>query len=108
MYGGSGVSPSGSPSSRRRQRPSPSVLEQLDRTEPLAGAQPPRRSRERFPHAVLSEPLEQQHLRLAAARPPQPEPRGHDTRVVDDDELAGELVRQLGEARCLISPVARS
>jgi hypothetical protein len=65
-------------------------LDQLDRPESLARAQPPRRSRERFPHAVPLAPLEEQDLDLAAALAPEWEPRGNDTRVVEDDELALE------------------
>ena len=38
--------------------------------------------------------LQQQHLTL---RPFEPDPSRHDARVVHDRELAGELVRQLGE-----------
>ena len=69
-------------------------LEQLDRPEPLARPQPPRRPRERLPDAV-AERLEEQHLGRAAALALQVEPRGDDLGVVDDDELAGELGRQI-------------
>ena len=72
-------------------------LEQLHAAEPLPGAQPPRRAGERLPDAVL-DALEQQHLGLSPARPPQPQPRRNDPRVVDDDQLSGELVRKVGEA----------
>ena len=108
MYGGSGASPAGSPSSRSAPAALAEVLEQLDGTQPLAGPEPPRRPRERLPGAVAVQRLEQQHLRLAPALAAQPQPGGDDPRVVDDDELAGELVRQLREPPVADPPVRRS
>ena len=82
------------------QAPAPLAerLEQLDRPQALARAQLPRGPRQRLPDsrsrvAVFLETLEQQHLRRAAAGSPQVEPRGDDAGVVDDDELAAQLLR---------------
>ena len=93
MYGGSGVSPAGSPCEAQAPASLAEMLEQLDVAVAPAGAQPPRRPRERLPETV-AERLEQQHL---AARALERQPRGQDARVVDDDELAAELLRQVGE-----------
>ena len=88
MYGGSGTSPAAF-SAR---------LEQLDRTEPFARPKPLRRAGERFPDAVLAGALEQEHLRGAAARALQPQPRRDDARVVDDDDRrVSHLLGELGE-----------
>ena len=65
------------------------MLEQLDRPVPAAGTQPARGPCERLPGPVV-EPLEQQHL---AARRLDRDPRRHDLRVVDDDELPVQLLR---------------
>ena len=69
------------------------VLDQLDRPVPAAGPQPPRRPRERLPRPVV-ESLEQEQL---AARRLDRDPRRHDLRVVDDDELPVQLLGQLVE-----------
>src|SRR5918993_559716 len=69
------------------------VLDQLDRTVAVARTQLPGRAREREP-LVAAEALEQQHF---SARTLEPDPRGDDARVVDDCQLAGELLRQVGE-----------
>src|SRR5262249_61776272 len=53
-------------------------------------------ARERLPEAVC-ELLDQKHLRVAAARAPDAQARREDLRVVDDDELTGQLVRELRE-----------
>ena len=76
----------------------PARLEELDRTEPFARPKPPRRAGERFPDAVLAGALEQEHLRGAAARALQPQPRRDDARVVDDDHCPlPHLLGELGE-----------
>ncbi len=93
MYGGSGVSPAGSPVSRSRQRPSPRCSSSSTGPYVRPGAEPPGRPREPLPE-VAAEPLEQQHL---AARPLDPDPGRHDARVVDDDERAAGLLGQVGE-----------
>ena len=69
------------------------VLDQLHRAVAPARAQAAGRPRERQPLAAALV-LQQQHLTL---RPLDPDPSRHDARVVHDGELAGELVRQLGE-----------
>src|SRR2546421_7514980 len=69
------------------------MLEQLDRTVSAASPEPPRGPRERLPRPVL-EALEQQHL---ASRGGDRDPRRHHLRVVDDDELPSQLLRQLAE-----------
>ena len=95
MYGGSGVSPAGSPSSRTRQRPSPRCSSSSTGAVAPPGAQPPRRPRERLPQPV-AELLQQQHLALRGCsigiR------AGHDARVVDDDERVADLRWELAEA----------
>src|SRR5213595_2005615 len=69
------------------------LLEHLGRPVPATGPQPPRRARERLPRPVV-EPLEQEQL---AARRFDGDPRRHDLRVVHDDELPLQLLRQLVE-----------
>jgi hypothetical protein len=69
------------------------VLDQLDRPVAPAGLQPACRAGETFPDVAV-DALEQQHF---AARRLQRDPRRHDLRVVDDHELAVELLGQLGE-----------
>ena len=106
MYGGSGVSPCGSPAVQP-QAPAAfaEVLEQLDRAVAAARPEAARRARERFPDVAV-EALEQEHL---AARRRDRDARRHDARVVHDDELAAaELVRQLGEAAMPDRCAARS
>src|SRR6185437_8197139 len=71
----------------------PQVLEQLERPIAPAPPQPPRRPRERLPRSVVQR-LEQQHL---AARRLDRDPRRHDLRVVDNDELPTKLARQVVE-----------
>ena len=93
MYGGSGASPSGSPSSRTRQRPSPRCSSSSTGAVPAPCLEPSRRAREREPLTVALV-LEQEHLALRLL---DPDPRRHDSRVVDDRKLTRELVRQLGE-----------
>ncbi len=79
------------------QPPAPfsEVLQQLHRAVAPPGPQPPRRAGEALPEPVLVEPLEEQHLPTGAL---DRDPRGHDARVVHDDELSAELVRQVAEA----------
>ena len=93
MYGGSGASPSGSPSSRTRQRPSPRCS-----SSSIAPCRSPafslRVGRASASHSPPALGLEQQHLAL---RPLDPDPRRDDPRVVDDGELPRELLRQLRE-----------
>ena len=84
------------------------MLEELDRAEPLAGAQPARRPRQPLPVAVAVELLEEQDLGGAAALAPQGEPGRDDPGVVDDDELVVELAWQLGEGAVPHGPVDRS
>ena len=96
MYGGSGGSPAGSPSRQDAPAPLAERLEQLDGAEPLAGAQPARRARECLPDPA-AERFDEEHLGVAAGRALHAQAGGHDLRVVDDDELAVELVRQVGE-----------
>ena len=99
MYGGSGASPAGSPSRRRRQRPSPSGSSSSTGPSRCPGRSLRDGPREPFPGPVRAEPLEQQHLRLAPARPLEPQPRRQHARVVDDDERPlGKLDGQLVEA----------
>ncbi len=69
------------------------VLEELDRAVRGARFQPARRPGEALP-LVAAEALEEQHL---AARRLDRDTRGHDARVVHDNELGMELRRQLGE-----------
>ena len=93
MYGGSGVSPAGSPSRRRRQRPSPRCSSSS--TGPYRR---PALSR-RVGRASAS------HVPSSRRSSRSTSPRGdsigilrrHDLRVVDDDELPGQLVRQLSD-----------
>ena len=89
--------PRGSPSSAIRQRPSPERLEQLDRPQPLPGAELAGRTRERLP-LPAAERLEQEHLHLAAGRLAQPQSRRHDAGVVDHHQLAVQLLGELAEA----------
>ena len=91
MYGGSGVSPAGSPSSLSAPAALAEVLEQLDRPVPPPRPQPPGRAGERLPDPV-AERLEQEHLALRAL---DRDPRGHDPRVVDDDERIADLRRKI-------------
>ncbi len=72
-------------------------LEELYWTEPLPFPQATRRARERFPRVTVVEPLDEQHLYLAARRTPQPEPCRNDPRVVDDQQLRAQLARKIGE-----------
>ena len=69
---------------------------QLHRAEPFARTEPPRRAGKRLPEPVR-ELFQQKHLRVAPRRAPKPQPRRKHLRVVDDDELARELIRELGE-----------
>ena len=69
------------------------VLEQLDRTVGPPRAEAPRRPREALPE-IVAEPLDEQHL---AAWRLDPDPRGHDAGVVDDDERVARLLGKLGE-----------
>ena len=69
------------------------MLQQLGRPVSATGPQPPRRARERLPRPVV-EPLEQEQL---AARRFDGDPCRHNLRVVDDDELPMQLLRQLVE-----------
>ena len=69
------------------------VLQQLERAVTVAGPEAARRPGERVPDAVPLV-LEEQHLAL---RPLEPDPRRNDAGVVHDHELAGQLVRELGE-----------
>jgi hypothetical protein len=73
------------------------VLEELDRAEPLAGPQLLRRPGESLPLPRSVQLLEEQNLGATASRPLQSQPRRNDTRVVDDDELARQLLRELLE-----------
>ncbi len=73
------------------------VLDQLDRPQPLPGPQLLRRPRKRFPLPGSVQRLEEENLGLAAGRPRQSQPRRHDTRVVDHDQLPAQLLRQLTE-----------
>ena len=75
----------------------PARLEELDRPEALARAEPAGRPRERLPGPVGADRLEKEDLGLPARRALQPQPRGNDPRVVDDHELTGEQRRQLRE-----------
>ena len=72
------------------------MLDELDWTETRAGAKPPRRSREGFPHSVVAG-LEEEHLGVATALAPQAQPRGQHARVVDDHERLAELSGQVAE-----------
>jgi hypothetical protein len=67
------------------------VLEQLDVAVPASRAQASRGAREPFP-LVVADLLEQQHL---PARLLDRDPRRKHARVVDDDELVAELVREV-------------
>src|SRR6266545_7896669 len=69
------------------------MLEQLDVAVAPARVQASRRAREAFPDAA-AERLEQEHF---AARPLERQACGQHTRVVDDNELAAELLRQVRE-----------
>ena len=87
--------------------PTSQRLDELERPQPRPRKQPPARARERLPEAVADR-LEQEHLRLAARRAPQPQPGRHDARVVDDHERAPrELVRQVAEPAVAHLPAAR-
>ncbi len=94
MYGGSGVTPAGSPVETQPPATLAEVLDQLDRAVPVAGLQAAGRPRKPLPQVAL-DALEQQHL---AARRVDRDPGRHDLRVVDDDELATQLLGQLREA----------
>ena len=84
------------------------VLQELDRSQTLAGLQPPRRTSEPLPLPGPVQRLEQEHLRFAPAGPLQTEPRRNDTRVVDDDELAARSSSgRSRKRRCRTSPVDR-
>src|SRR5439155_1499299 len=94
------------------QPPAPlaEMLDQLDRPVPPAGLQAARRARERLP-LVAVDALEQQHL---AARRLDRDACGDDLRVVDDDQLPVQLLRQLREravarraARAVVDQQAR-
>ena len=69
------------------------MLDELDRPVAPPGAQSSRRLRQALPEP-LAKPLEEEHLAPGLL---DRDPRRNDTRVVDDHELAGQLVRQLGE-----------
>ena len=71
-------------------------IEPRTRGEPFSGAEPARRARERLPHVVLP-PLNQEHLDVAAGRASQEQPGRDDARVVDDHEMAVELLGQVAE-----------
>ena len=83
------------------------MLEELDRPEALARAQPPRRARQALPQSATADPLEQEHLGGAASLPHQRDPRRDDARVVDDREPA-PFLQQGRKRRCRTSPVPRS
>jgi hypothetical protein len=75
-------------------------FDELDGPKPLAGPQASGRADERFPgpsHALLDE----RHLHGAARRTPDAQPARDDARVVDDDELPGDEVRELRERSVL-------
>ena len=103
MYGGSGGSPAGSPSSRTL----PAAVRRSARRahDRAAGSardefSPGRRRREGRASASQTPPssaLQQQYLHGSARRPPQPEAGRDDAGVVDDDELTGQLAGQVGE-----------
>jgi hypothetical protein len=69
------------------------MFEQLEAAVRPPRFQPPRRARERLPLG-LRHALEQENF---AARLGDADPRGHDARVVDDDELAVQLLAEVGE-----------
>jgi hypothetical protein len=69
------------------------MLEELQVAVPASRAQASRRSRQPLP-LVIADLFEQQHL---PARPLDRDPRGKHARVVDDDELLAELVREVAE-----------
>ena len=97
MYGGSGTPPAGSPSSRTRHRPSPSVSSS---STPGSRRSPARSRREGRASASHSSPASCSTSSTSTApplSPPQREARRDDARVVHDDELAVELVGQLAE-----------
>ena len=81
------------------QPPAPlaQVLDQLDRAQSLPGPQLLRRTREPLPLPLSVQRLNEENLGLAAGRPLQPQPRRDDASVVDDDELAAELLGQVSE-----------
>lgn len=79
----------------------PERLEELHRAQALPRPQTPARARETLPQPVGFGLLEKQDLDRASGRPAEPKPRGHDARVVDDDELVGEELRELGEDEML-------
>ncbi len=93
MYGGSGDLARRLAVQPHPPAPLAEVLEQLDRPVPAAGPQTARRPRERLPDPV-SERLEQQHL---AFRPRDRNPRGNDSRVVDDDQLVAQKPWKIGD-----------
>src|SRR5438067_177420 len=70
------------------------MLEQLDRAVADTRAEPPCRTREALPQAVVGQALEQQYL---AARPLDRNARRHDARVVHDRERIPEHVRHVCE-----------
>ena len=94
MYGGSGTSPGRLAVESQPPAALAEVLEQLHRAVAPPRAQPARRPGEPLPDAVLAA-LEQQHLSL---RLRDRDARGHHARVVDDDELVAQLLRELAEA----------
>ncbi len=77
-------------------------LDELDRrgrvatAQPLARAQPSRGPSECLP-ALVSESLDEEQLDRAARLPAKRESRGDDARVVDDRQVARELLAELGE-----------
>ena len=69
------------------------VLEELDVAVAPARPEPPRRPSEPLPHVAV-QLLDEEHL---AARALEPDSRGHDARVVHDDERVPDLVREVRE-----------
>ena len=93
MYGGSGVSPAGSPSRRTRQRPSP----RCSRSSTAPYRRPARSRRVGRASASHSPPPSCSSSKHLATRLLDPDPSWDHARVVHDDELAAQLVRQIGE-----------
>ena len=79
-----------------RQRPSPSDSSSSTGPSRSPDAEPRARARERLPDPG-TERFDEQDLRVAAGRPLRVQAGRHDLRVVDDDELSVELVRQVGD-----------
>ena len=69
------------------------MLDELDRPVAAPRLEAARRPREAFPEVAV-DPLEEEHL---AARRVDRDACGDDARVVQDDELAVQLPRQVGE-----------